>query len=365
MSEANHFDGFQADTTSTVDETIQRALFIARTLQGRAQELQTSEERKQQTELDRMIQNPSDKATLTALTDQAFRSEAVARAANQLVHILDAQGVPRFFSPLDRTLLRGFQSFGSYLPGVTIPLVKDKMRRETANVIIPAEEEHLCEHLENRRNEGVRMNVNFLGEAILGEVEASHRLKQYLSAFQLDEVEVMSVKISTIYSQIWPIAREHSIRQLCERMEHLYRAAAKGRFERSDGSVVPKFVYLDMEEYRDLSLTAEVFMRTLERPGLEEVSAGIVLQAYIPDSFAWQETLTDWARQRVAKGGAPITIRIVKGANMEMERVESSLHDWPQAPFQRKVETDANYKRMVEFAIRDENLGAARPGIAS
>ena len=39
--------------------------------------------------------------------------------------------------------------------------------------------------------------------------------------------------------------------------------------------------------------------------------------------------LTEWAKKRVADGGAPIKIRIVKGANMEMELVESSLHNWP------------------------------------
>ena len=206
-----------------------------------------------------MIQNPTDKVTLTALTDQAFRSEAAARSADQLVHILDVQGIPRFFSPLERTLLMGFQSFGSYVPGVTIPMVKDKMRRETANVIIPAEKEVLCKHLQERRAEGVRMNVNFLGEAILGEEEANRRLKQYLQALQLPEVEVMSVKISTIYSQISVISREASIEPICDRMELLYRAANKGKFERTDGTVVPKFVYMDMEEYRDLSLTAEVF----------------------------------------------------------------------------------------------------------
>ena len=353
------------DPRSGLSQTIQKSLLVARALQDRAHELQTPEERKQQTELDRMIQNPGDKVTLTALTDQAFRSDVDARAADQLVHILDVQGVPRFFSPFERTLLRGFQSFGSYLPGVTIPMVKDKMRQETANVIIPAEKEVLRNHLEQRRDEGVRMNVNFLGEAILGEEEAQIRLKRYLQALQLPEIEVMSVKISTIYSQIKPIAREDSIRQMCERMELLYRAAAKGTFTRTDGTTVPKFVYLDMEEYRDLSLTAEVFMRTLERDALKNVAAGIVLQAYIPDSYQWQQTVTNWARDRVANGGAPITIRIVKGANMEMERVEASLHGWPQAPFMTKPETDANYKRMVQFALREENLDAVRPGIAS
>ena len=179
---------FKADPSSNQPETIQKALLIARSLMKRAKELQTPEERKQQMELDRMIQNPSDKVTMTAMTDQAFRSKEAGRAADQLVHILDVQGVPRFFSPMDRTLLKGFQSFGSYLPGVTIPMVKDKMRAETANVIIPAEQEVLRKHLNERRSEGVRMNVNYLGEAILGEEEAHRRLTQYLQAFQLPEI---------------------------------------------------------------------------------------------------------------------------------------------------------------------------------
>ena len=33
-----------------------------------------------------------------------------------------------------------------------------------------------------------------------------------------------------------------------------------------------------MEEYRDKELTAEAFMRTLDRPGLEQVRAGIALE---------------------------------------------------------------------------------------
>ncbi len=174
-----------------------------------------------------MIQSPHDKATLTQLTDQAFRSQRPHRAADQLIHILDVQGVPRFFSPLDRTLLYGFQSFGSYLPGVAMPFVKERMQHETANVILPAERELLAEHLRARWDEGVRMNVNYLGEALLGEEDAQQRLQGYLAALQQPEIEVISVKISTIYSQISPLAREHTIDVLCDRLELLFRAAAK------------------------------------------------------------------------------------------------------------------------------------------
>ena len=344
-------------------ELIREAVELARRLQERATALQTPQERRQQAELDRMIQHPADKATLVQMTDQAFRSSVARRAADQLTHILDVQGVPRFFSPLDRTLLRGFQSFGSYLPGVAVPLVKEKMQQETANVILPAEPEFLAPHLRARRDEGVRMNLNFLGEALLGEAEAASRLDRYLEALASPEVEVVSVKISTIFSQISPLARQHTIDVLCERMARLYRASVDSVFERADGSRVSKFVYLDMEEYRDLDITAEVFMRTLD--GFENVSAGLVLQAYVPDSFAVQRRVTEWAVRRAAAGAAPVRLRIVKGANMEMERVDASLTGLEAATFQTKRETDANYKRMLRYALEPEHARAVQLGLAS
>lgn len=346
-------------------ELIDHAVELACRLQRRATELQTPAEKRQQAELDRMLQTPSDKATLVQLTDQAFRPRSAARVADQFTHILDVQGVPRFFSPLDRAMLRGFQTFGGWLPGVSVPMVKEHMQHETANVILPAEPEVLAEHLRQRAAQGVRMNVNFLGEAILSEAEAERRLALYLEAMQHPETEVFSVKISTLYSQMSPLAREHTIATLSDRLERLYRSAARATFTRSDGTQVPKFIYLDMEEYRDLSLTCEVFMRTLGRHGLEKVSAGIVLQAYIPDSFLWQQRLHAWARERVAKGGAGITMRIVKGANMEMERFEAAVKGWPQAPFETKTDTDANYKRMLHEGFRSENLAAVKLGVAS
>src|SRR6478735_222396 len=152
---------------STNRSAIHRALALAREMQQRAAELQTPAEKRQQAELDRMLQTPSDKATLVQLTDQAFRARSSARIADQFTHILDVQGVPRFFSPLDRAMLRGFQTFGGWLPGVTVPLVKEHMQQETANVVLPAETEYLTAHLRARLNEGVRMNLNFLGEALV------------------------------------------------------------------------------------------------------------------------------------------------------------------------------------------------------
>lgn len=356
---------FTPDESLAWPREAQIAAHIAALLQIRAGALQTAAERKQQRELDRMIQTPHDKATMIQMTDQTFRSDKPKRAVDQLTHIFDAQGIPRYFSPFDKALVRGFQSFGSYLPGVAVPLIKEKMRAETANVILPAEEELLNGHLSRRRESGLRMNVNLLGEAMLGEGEAERRLQAYLAALQNPEVESISVKVSTIYSQLSSLAFEHTLSILCDRLELLYREAARMRYKHADGSEVSKFVYLDMEEYKDLSITAEAFMRTLDRPGLEQARGGIALQAYVPDSFVWQQRINEWARRRVAAGGARVTIRVVKGANMEAERVEASGRGWPQAPYRDKLSTDANFRRMIHEAFEPDNIAAVTLGIAS
>src|SRR5690606_8967962 len=109
-----------------------------------------------------------------------------------LIHILDVQGIPRFFSVFDRAMLKGFQSFGGHLPGVSIPMVKSKMREETANVVLPAENELLVPHLKKRQEGRLRMNVNYLGEALLGEEDAHARLDTYLAALQLPEIDCIS-----------------------------------------------------------------------------------------------------------------------------------------------------------------------------
>ena len=69
---------------------IAEAIQLARRLQERANVLQTPQEKRQQAEFDRMIQHPADKATLVQMTDQAFRSSASRRAADQLTEEMPA-----------------------------------------------------------------------------------------------------------------------------------------------------------------------------------------------------------------------------------------------------------------------------------
>ena len=348
-----------------LDTTVTNALSLARAWQDRANELLTSEEKGIQEQMQQLMAHPIDKAVLTKMIDQSFRPRDPSRVADQVNAILTSYGIPDFFPRVDRLLIQMFLGFGKHFPAFTVPKMISRMRGSSSRAIIPGEKDALLAHLLKRKKQGVRMNINHLGEALLGEKEARRRLDTYIEDMKNPEIEYISVKISTIYSQILPIAFDHTVRTLKERLSELYSVAAENVFVRSDGTKVPKFVNLDMEEYRDLDITKTAFMETLGQVQFKNYSAGIVLQAYLPDSYNIQKELTEWANRRVTAGGSPIKIRIVKGANMEMEQVESSLFNWPLAPYNNKLEVDANYKRMVEFGMRKENIEAVQLGIAS
>ncbi len=349
----------------TMESIVKDALDLARVWQDRANALLTDEEKAIQEQMQRLMDRPMDKVVLTRMIDQSFRSHDPGRVADQVSAILRSHGIPDFFSTVDRLMIQMFLGPGKLFPGLTVPKMIEKMRENSSRAIIPGEADALRAYLEKRKQEGVRVNINHLGEALLGETEARRRLDTYIADLKNPAIEYISVKISTIYSQIHPIAFDHTVSTLVERLSELYAVAAENRFVRPDGTPVPKFVNLDMEEYRDLGITRAAFTQTLDQPQFKHYSAGIVLQAYLPDSFAIQQELTEWARRRVADGGSPIRLRIVKGANMEMEQVEASLFNWPLATYTSKVETDANYKRMVEFGMRPENIAAVRLGVAS
>jgi len=126
-----------------------------------------------------------------------------------------------------------------------------------------------------------------------------------------------------------------------------------------------------MESYHDLDLTMDAFMRTLDQPEFKNLQAGIVLQAYLPDSFLRQQKLVKWAKKRIQNGGtsdaggSPVKMRLVKGANLVMEAVEAEVFGWPLTVFDSKIETDANFKRMLEFGLQPENIAAVHFGLAS
>ncbi|WP_395745644.1 bifunctional proline dehydrogenase/L-glutamate gamma-semialdehyde dehydrogenase [Prosthecobacter sp.] len=345
----------KSDEGASEEVFLERVATMAECLLSAALSQQTGTEQAEAAKLGRLMNDPAGRALTFAMVDEVFRSHDPAAEARRWRSLLRRHGVPQY-PPLADRVLMGLGAAGSLvLPGVVMKAVAKRMRKDSERVILEGEREPLREYLSTRTAQGFRINLNHLGEAVLGEAEAERRLEAVLEHLADPLVRYMSVKISAIFSQINLIAWDETLEEIKKRLRRIYRAAAK------DG----KWVNLDMEEYRDLALTVEAFRGVLDEPEFHRFSAGIALQGYLPDSGAAQRELTEWACRRVAGGGAPIKIRLVKGANLAMEAVEAEMHGWEQAPYATKAETDANFRRLLEYGCQPEHAAAVRLGVAT
>ena len=113
------------------------------------------------------------------------------------------------------------------------------------------------------------------------------RLEATIALLQRDDVDYVSVKASSVASQLNLWAYDHTLERVKASLRPLFAAAA--------ATSPPKFVNLDMEEYKDLRLTIDAFTQLLDEPEFAALEAGIVLQAYLPDSFDALRELHAWA----------------------------------------------------------------------
>ncbi len=342
-----------------------RAIDLAEKWQIRAGEKISNFEKNFHEKMKKMFARPMDKVLLIDLMDQSFRTKNNARVADQVEYIFKKYGMATFFSSPEKFLVFLFRNAGVYLPDISVPLFIDYVRNDTDTVVLKGEDKLLNAHLQKRKEEGTRVNINMIGEIVLGEEEAQERIEKYMEILKNPNIDYMSIKISTLFSQINPVSYENTVEEFSTRLSKIFAQAKKYSFTNHKGEQENKFINLDMEEYRDLSLTVATFKKVLEQPEFKDFKAGIVLQAYLPDSHLWQVKLTDWAKERVKNGGAAIKVRLVKGANMEMEETEAGLKHWETCPYTKKIDTDSNYKVMLEYALKPENAPYVNLGVAS
>ncbi|MDH4278591.1 MAG: bifunctional proline dehydrogenase/L-glutamate gamma-semialdehyde dehydrogenase [Acidimicrobiia bacterium] len=320
----------------------------------RARELETKRERSQAAQLDGVVSDEAGVRFAMRFVDRVIRPEDHRVAAEELVALVrdrNGEPLPGFLSSVDKVLLQAGARLAPVIPQIVMPLAVRRMRQIVGHLVVDADPATMASHLSSRQAEGFRLNVNQLGEAVLGDGEAQRRFEKADRLLDNPDVHYVSVKTSSIVSQLNYWAWDDSLTRVIEQLRPLFLKA------RERGT----FINLDMEEYHDLELTVAAFRTLLDEPELADVDAGIVLQAYLPDSFPVLQELVAWAGNREGT----IKIRLVKGANLAMEHVESAMHDWPQAPYHTKAEVDANYKRCLDWVLTPERTHSVRIGLAS
>ncbi len=310
------------------------------------------------TQLAGVLKDPSGLDFTVGFVDGVIRPEDLSVAARNLASL--APQVPSFLPWYMRGAVRVGGTVAPILPQVVIPIARRVLREMVGHLIVDATDAKLGPAIAKIRKDDVRLNINLLGEAVLGEHEAARRLEGTHKLLARPDVDYVSIKVSSTVAPHSPWAFETAVEHVVDKLTPLFARAAGFA---ANGKKA-KFINLDMEEYKDLDMTIAVFTRILDKPEFKNLEAGIVLQAYLPDALSAMIRLQDWSAGRRARGGAAVKVRVVKGANLPMEQVEASVHDWPLATWGTKQDSDTSYKRVINYALHPERIQNVRVGVA-
>lgn len=221
------------------------------------------------------------------------------------------------------------------------------------------------------RRRTLAFTADLLGEAVITELEAERyqatclEVLQGLAAPLAAAPEVpqidrdqhgpiprvnLSLKLTSLSARFDALYAEATKERVAARLRPIFRAARE----------VGAYVHVDMEQYAHKDLTLEIFRSVLSEPDFRDwADVGVVVQAYLAEAESDLHELRDW----VAWRGAPITIRLVKGAYWDYEVVLARQLGWPVPVFLEKTRTDASYERCARFLM--EHHEQVRPALGS
>lgn len=219
----------------------------------------------------------------------------------------------------------------------------------------------------SRYENGVSTTVDILGEAVLSEKEAREYSRKYLELlegihsdselsrirsenFRNEPVGNVSVKCSSLYSQLDPLAHSSSVSALKERLRPILKSAVNKNI----------FINLDMEQYETKEILLDTAMQIFSEPEFADYPHfGIVIQAYLRSSQTDLHRIIEYSKKRKY----PLTIRLVKGAYWEYEMTQALQKGWEPPVFLKKNETDANYEECTVILL--DAYPFIRPAFAS
>ncbi|HEY8834028.1 MAG TPA: proline dehydrogenase family protein, partial [Chthoniobacterales bacterium] len=261
------------------------------------------------------------------------------------------------FAPMMKVGLRA----AGIAPWVTSFVLRRNVSGMARQFIAGRNPDDVMKTLRKRRSQNIGFTVDLLGEAVVSEPEADEYAARCLelleglaeqtrgwtdplgAASDLFPVVNLSVKISALYSQMNPADPADAIAHLAPKLRPILRRARE----------LGAFVNFDLESYAHKNTTIELF-KTLfsEKEFLDWPHAGIVIQAYLRDAERDLCELIDWALDR----GTRFTVRLVKGAYWDYEKIQARQNGWVCPVFLQKPESDVNFETLTRILLENESI---------
>ena len=212
-------------STVTPDDLVDPAIDLVRDWLVAAQRSETRDERAVASRLDAITGDPEALRFTMRFVDRVARHSDPRLAARELRALVEEQGVPAFLGFADRTQLRAARVVSRPMAPVVIPLARRRLRHLVGPMVVDADPDALHRYVRDRQAEGFTVNVNRLGEAVLGDDEATHRFDEVLASVADPAIDYVSVKLSSIVDHIDMWSLDATLARVAERLRALFTAA--------------------------------------------------------------------------------------------------------------------------------------------
>ncbi|PYK38182.1 MAG: L-glutamate gamma-semialdehyde dehydrogenase, partial [Verrucomicrobia bacterium] len=266
-------------------------------------------------------------------------------------------------APLVRTGVRA----AKIVPWISGQLLRWNVSGMARQFIAGKNPDDVMKTLRKRHEQKIGFTVDLLGEAVVSEKEADEYAARCLELLEhlaretdgwsdpldngaeLFPVVNLSVKISALYSQTNPADPADAIAHLAPKLRPILRRAKE----------LGVFINFDMESFSHKNITLDLFKTLFAEPEFRDwPHAGIVIQAYLRDAEKDLVDLIDWGRARRTR----FTVRLVKGAYWDYEKIKSTQNGWSIPVYLQKPESDANFEALSGVLLENESIVTAAFG---
>ncbi|HKP96717.1 MAG TPA: proline dehydrogenase family protein [Fibrobacteria bacterium] len=267
--------------------------------------------------------------------------------------------------PLPAVLGAALKAASGGLTGVVaVEVIKRNVVSMAENFILGHDAAEAIPLLRKLHGQGIGFTADLLGEATLTGEEAEAYLARYRDLIETLSAEVakwpadpvldhdhlgpipvanVSLKLSALEGRLDPVNAAGCVARLKEKVLPLFLLAKRKNV----------FLNVDLENWQLHGITYDLFGELLSHPELKAwPHVGIVVQAYLKSAPADLQRLLALAESR----GAPITVRLVKGAYWDYEVTMAKQWGLPCPVLTSKAATDAQYESLTRVLLANHRL---------
>ncbi|PCI75292.1 hypothetical protein COB21_05810 [Candidatus Aerophobetes bacterium] len=287
------------------------------------------------------------KAFFHAIADQCFRSLNSKRSMDQYQYLLSLYDLPTSLSGIDRVKFLSIGSLYKKIPSYCKKAIYNYLAKQARPFFLSSQE------LSSKSisTPGLESNIDCYCSIPLGASDVQDHVNFYKFFAERTDLSQITINIENLLLNGQSFSFSDELQCFTSHVESILNAYIKKR--KTTSSIT---FFLEANLYQHEEILLEAFVHLLTMKSYKNISLGIVLHSYYPDSYLAAKKICIAAKKRVKEGGNPTIITLSKGKFLKKEAQQASSGGYPQPCFLKKELTDANFKKILNLLINKSSI---------